>query len=267
MEEHKLLTGMLLAALVVSVAGAFMTLDQLGSSGFTGAATGTGTSTATITADLSISVSNADNTIVAFGSGVVDSTDAYAVLYSEPTEGLTNTDNSSGWAAVNDNLSVQNNGNTDLNITVKSSNKSGIGDGSFVCQGSGLCTIGGGSQTYKDNGTDFAFKVASAEVDATNGQACKSFGYAISQITGGGDVTGALQNNTAAVGNLTNQSWNSFVGTNVEYDACKCLQHEINNDEIAVFFKASVPQDAGVVSGGSSATLTFTSSAADSGDC
>ena len=263
MEEHKLLTGMLLAALVVSVAGAFMTLDSLSQvSGVTGAATGTGTATTTISADATISTS-ADNAI-AFGAGSVWSGSAYAVLYSNNESAVNGDSNISvngTWAIKDpDNITLENQGNTDLNITVQSNVISGTTASSFVCGDNGVCINLGGGAAYQSNGTDFAFRVATSEVDAIQGQSCNRFGNSSSVING------VYDDILPAHGNLTNQSWTSFQTVAEEYIACECFQHESDNDELAFYLKAGIPADAPVQTD-TTATLTFTSTQAEAASC
>ena len=124
MEEHKVLTGMLLVALVVSVVGTVVTVDRLGSVGLTsitGAATGEqhGEGNITIESVLDIALQPGEEAID-FGSGSVNSGEAWA--YIESNGSGTNNAYRGNWSvdAAAETIEVSNIGNVAANITIAS---------------------------------------------------------------------------------------------------------------------------------------------------
>ena len=105
MEEHKLLTGMLLVALVVSVVGTVITVDWLGAVGGVGSLTGAvaagGTGDLNITSDITITLPDSG---IDFGNGVVDAAADFAIANSIAGQDTIN----GTWANITDNITVRN---------------------------------------------------------------------------------------------------------------------------------------------------------------
>ena len=156
MEEHKLLTRMLLVVLVVSIVGTVITVDRLGAIGGVGSLTGAvsagGTGDLNITTDITISL---PDSAIDFGNGVVDAdSDGYARVYSE---GGVNNQNGS-WENITDYILIRNDGNAGLNVTVQSNRRDGNNTtDSFICQNDvGGC--GAGLESIAD-ATAFNYKL------------------------------------------------------------------------------------------------------------
>lgn len=152
MEDRKMLTGMLLVALVVSVIGSIVTVDRLGNLngvGITGAATGEGSGDLNISQDLTITLTDS---AIEFGEGNVDPGSTFAALDSGSGLMIDGT-----WANNTDFIVVRNDGNIGLNVTVQSNKKSGNHPtDSFICQNDvGTC---GGDLYPQANATRYSFK-------------------------------------------------------------------------------------------------------------
>ncbi|MBT4605273.1 hypothetical protein HOC01_06550 [archaeon] len=221
MEEHKLLTGMLLVALVVGIGGTMIAVDHLNglNSGVTGAATGTGTSYTTVAEDITISI---PNSTVDFGSGSVDVGSDWAVLSSSSFRGTHN----GSWANISDNISIQNDGNRDINVTVNASKINGSRGDAIICDPN--CPVGTSNQT---NATMFEFTSDNLELNA-----CSS---------------GAVGQNTA------------FESLEEHYDICTCLQWEDHQDTLGLFLDIGVPSTAAGIT--HSVDFVFTSSSLTQG--
>ena len=204
MEEHKVLTGMLLVALVVSVVGTVVTVDRLGSlnsisgGALTGAASGTGE--LNITTDVTITLIDSS---IDFGSGQVDSSASHAVLDSElgaVTAG--------SWANGTDFIVIRNDGNYGANITVQSNRQAGNHSSiSFICQND----VGGcGGPGYPVAATQFKF-------ESFNGEAGSCVGLAPAT---------------------------DFESAETNYDFCNCLKPGDNNDEAKLSLTIGVPNNA-----------------------
>ena len=223
MEEHKILTGMLLVALVVSVVGTVITVDRLGSvnsaSGLTGAVGGTGD--LNITQDITISL---QDSAIDMGNGKVDPSVGYAMVNSK-----TGVVSDGTWANTSDNITVRNDGNVGVNVTVQSNKQDGNHTtDSFICQSeTGACGVG-----YEVDGEgtalQYAFVPSNKEVGACG--------------------PGTLASSTP----LTKKD--------TDYKFCGCLKSASNEDEVDLSLIVGIPADA---QGQKSSTITFTSIASD----
>ncbi len=227
MEEHKLLTGMLLVALVVFVVGTVVTVDRLGSVGgvgITGAAGGTGD--LNITQDITISL---PDSAIDFGNGKVDPSAGYATVDSaSDTNDGTWANHSAG---NNDNITVRNDGNVGVNLTIQSNKQNGNhSTDSFICQSdAGGCGVG-----YDNGGETNALKY--------------NFG-----------VNHNEANSCTILASVT-----PFTLKDTNYDLCDCLKTGSTQDEVAVFIDVGIPADA---QGQKSSTITITSAAAGGVGC
>ncbi|MAG60789.1 hypothetical protein CL619_03305 [archaeon] len=230
-EEHKVLTGMLLIALVVSVVGTVITLDRLGAvggvnsaNGLTGAAGGTGD--LNITQDITITLPDSG---IDFGNGKVDPSAGYALVSSSANTADGTWKNNTGDA---DNITVRNDGNVGVNITVQSNKQDGNHTtNSFICQSdAGGCGVG-----YDDGGENNALQYAFGAV-----------------------------NNEAGSCTILAVGTTAFTKKDVNYDFCDCLKTGSTQDEAALFLDIGIPADA---QGQKSSTLTFTSTAAGGAGC
>ena len=221
MEEHKILTGMLLIALVVSVVGTVITVDRLGAVrgvGLTGAAGGTGD--LNITQDITITL---PDSAIDFGNGKVDPSAGFAVVDSRNSN--TNTDGS--WANLSDNITIRNDGNVGVNITVQSNKQSGNDTtNSFICQSdAGGCGVG-----YESGGDSPSQALGYSYIMANNeANSCS----------------------TGLIAALT-----EFYKKDTDLDACGCLKSGSGEDEITLSLEIGIPADA---QGQKSSTITFTS--------
>ena len=212
---------MLLIALVVSVVGTVITLDRLGAVGgvgLTGAAGGTGD--LNITSDITITL---PDSAIDFGNGKVDPSVGYATVNSEAgsTSGGT-------WANATDNITVRNDGNVGVNVTVKSNKQDGNHtSNSFICQSdAGGCGVG-----YENGGelTALQYKFQPLNHEASS---C------------GANLAGTT----------------SFSVKDTDYEFCGCLKTASTEDEIALTLNIGIPADA---QGQKSSTITFTSVQSD----
>ncbi len=122
-----------------------------------------------------------------------------------------------------DNITVQNDGNVDLNVTVKTTDLANT-------------FIGG-------TGSQFWFSVRNASTrpgcqNATN-----------------------YNSDVWDPGVYYQRDWLSFGGSNVEYTGCVNLSYADSADQISVFTRLFIPADAPVSGTNQSATLTFTANA------
>ncbi|MAG60512.1 hypothetical protein CL619_01875 [archaeon] len=225
MEEHKVLTGMLLVALVVSVVGTVITVDRLGgvnsANGLTGAAGGTGD--LNITSDITITL---PDSAIDFGNGKVDPSAGFASVSSagDTADGT--------WANLTgnaDNITVRNDGNVGVNITIKSNKQNGNHTtDSFICQSdAGGCGVG-----YESGGEANALM----------------YNYVAANNEAGSCATGLLFGE------------NSFNLKDTDYKLCGCLKTASTEDEVVIALKVGIPADA---QGQKSATITFTSQQSD----
>ncbi len=218
MEEHKLLTGMLLVALVVSVVGTVITADRLSglstsSNTFTGAAIG---GEGNLTIESVVSFTMAD-TLIEFKNGSVAYGYTYAILESNNSNVFQGT-----WDKVNDQMTIENDGTVPANITVGANKQAGIGANSFACDGDqGNCGIGLSGTGNPDQATSFSFKMVDTE--------------------GGCDV-------------FEQVGWKSFAAHSTPYEVCNCLQNSDPKDLISFDLQVGIPEDA---DGVKSSTLTF----------
>tara|TARA_Y100000310_G_C20680473_1_gene815613 strand:- start:2260 stop:2943 length:684 start_codon:yes stop_codon:yes gene_type:complete len=227
MEEHKVMTGMLLVALVVSVVGTVITVDRLGgvnsANGLTGAAGGTGD--LNITQDITISLPDSG---IDFKNGKVDPSAGFATVDSGGNTVDGTWDNRSG--SNGDNITVRNDGNVGVNITVQSNKQNGNhSTNSFICQSdAGGCGVG-----YENGGENNALKY---EFTSANNEpsSCTTLGQ------------------------------RQFSKTLTDYGFCECLKTGSTEDEAVLNLQVGIPADA---QGQKSATITFTSTAAGDGGC
>ena len=223
MEEHKVLTGMLLVALVVSVVGTVITVDRLGSVNSAGGLTGSvgGTGDLNITQDITISLVDKG---INMGNGKVDPGVGYASVNSNigTTTGGT-------WANSTDEITVRNDGNVGVNVTVQSNKQNGNhSTNSFICQSDdGGCGVG-----YDVDGEETAlqydFKPVNSEADSC----------------AGGFLAGQTE----------------FTLKDTDYEFCGCMKSASGEDEIDLTLAIGITADA---QGQKSSTITFTSIASD----
>ncbi|MBT4447053.1 hypothetical protein HOA92_01290 [archaeon] len=227
MEEHKLLTGMLLVALVVSIVGTVITVDRLGALGggtdssFTGAITGS--ANLTITVDTTISLPSSEVTL---GSGNVAANASFATI--DTSLPLSVDDGT--WANQSYNITVRNDGNVKVNVTIQSNVTRGNGTGivpdswSFACSGTTENTCGLGFNNESGEELEFAYKGADNE-----GNSCNP--------------------------NHLSTEYQSFNNSLVEYPLCGCLDYASQVDEVLTYLKIGIPGD---TTGLKEATITFT---------
>jgi hypothetical protein len=226
MEEHKVLTGMLLVALVVSVVGTVITVDRLGAlggaSGLTGAVAGSGD--INITSDITITLTDSS---IDFGNGKVDPTAGFAVVNSQAGQDTTD----GTWANITDALVVRNDGNVGVNVTIQSSRSNGNHTTiSFACEND----VGGCGVGYESGGEANALQ----------------FNYVPSQAEASSCIASLLKGETA------------FTSAATDYEVCGCLRSAADEDTVKVDLIIGIPADA---QGQKSSTLTFTSVESDVG--
>lgn len=233
MEEHKVLTGMLLVALVVSVVGTVITVDRLGAlggvSGLTGAAT-TGDQYGNLTISEVVAIKTTGD--IDFGTGEFDVGEDYQFMssYAESTENdnSENTTFPSVESIPTNRTKVENQGNVGINVTVSSTKIYGTGGNSFLCAGdAGPCGLG---HSDSDPEVDFAFIALDEGSDSCNETAQRT----------------------------------SFAET-VPYQVCDCLTAETGLNSMHVYLEMGLTRDA---AGQKTSTLTYTATKADgSGVC
>ncbi|MAG60829.1 hypothetical protein CL619_03510 [archaeon] len=215
-DEHKLITTLILVSLVFSVIGTITMFDTLlGDNGFeramvfgisnffpstlTGGVGGTGD--LNITQDITITLPDSS---VNFGNGQVFPASSYAYLDSMGGRGNTG----GTWPNLSDNITVRNDGNVGLNITISSNKLTGGGVGSFMCDYDiGGCGVGLGNLS---SGLIFAFE--------------------------------GSQNEAGSCDNGLSGTQKFLVAD--EYQLCGCLKSASTEDEVAITFIVGIPSDA-----------------------
>ena len=122
--SNKTIVALLAVALVVTVVGTVVSVSKLSTLGgqysfITGAAT-SGTGTGSLTTDRIVGITMDDNT-VDFGTGHVNVGQTQATVWSDGAADGEWTQTSGG--GENNNMSIQNNGNTDVNLTMNATDK------------------------------------------------------------------------------------------------------------------------------------------------
>ena len=175
-----------------------------------------------ITQDITITL---PDSAIDFGNGKVDPSAGYAVVDSlaQTTDGT--------WAnhtASSDNITVRNDGNVGVNVTVKSNKQDGNHtSNSFICQSdAGGCGVG-----YDNGGELTALQYVFKPLNHESGSC-------------GANLAGST----------------SFSLKDNDYEFCGCLKTGSTEDELALTLKVGIPADA---QGQKSSTLTFTSAASD----
>ena len=240
MEEHKVLTGMLLVALVVSVVGTVVTVDRLGDLSvnkftLTGAATGDGQGNITIDQTVSIDLVHA---VINFGSGEVNST--FALLQTNGT-GLVSGGN---WSINNDEFFIENDGTAKVNITLVSTKASGNDQTSGANAESYICGTGTETQcSENDNTGDVGTATSFAYLGTDDG----------TMGTGESSEPGSC-----VTWDVTEGDFNEIALNSTQYKLCGCMNSDDSNNAIAVDLEVGVPKDA--PAGLKTATITFTGS-------
>ncbi|MCA9477866.1 MAG: hypothetical protein KC535_01835 [Nanoarchaeota archaeon] len=115
---NKTLGLLLIAAIVVSLGGTFVSLNKLGGVSTTGYATNNETGTVTLAVGTALSIVTVGNTDIAFGTCTPDTASAITVDSSLNSAGVNNTLCDGTFP---DNITIENDGNVDANVTVRSS--------------------------------------------------------------------------------------------------------------------------------------------------
>ena len=152
--SNKTLTLLLVATIVISLGGTLISLTKLGK-GITGLATDSGQVNVTIYEDITISMISST---INFGSGVVSSGSDSATL-----DSATGSTTNGNWSFSSQNLTFQNDGNVDINVTVAS----GKNSSDYLCSGDSDCDQAGAA-TYK-------FKTIAGHNCGTNQSSYTSF--------------------------------------------------------------------------------------------
>ena len=152
--------------------GTVITVDQLGrlsttSKTITGAVGGTGN--LTITQDTTITMADS---LIEFGAGTVNAASSYALLQSNNSAAF-----QGSWSAVDDQMTIVNDGNVGTNITVQSNRKSGKSSPfSFICTGDiGECGSGIVTTSIPGGALSFAFMGSNNEGSSCGGTLASSF--------------------------------------------------------------------------------------------
>ncbi|MBI2138203.1 hypothetical protein HYU13_01315 [Candidatus Woesearchaeota archaeon] len=224
---------LLLSAIVVSLVSTVSTVFKVNQfmlpfQGISGmATTTTGMVNITVASVVSISITDA---IVDFGSCSPNGTIGANV---------SSNDTSTSWGApgvctvggdpptTNDNISVMNDGNDDINLTVQSNKLAS----SFI----------GGTGPRLD---------FSVRDDPVRG-GCQNL--SVADLTGGGSFVSYDSNRTGY-----QHEWINLSLVNTEYIACQNFTFINTNDTINVFFRLYLPPDAPVNASEQTATITFT---------
>lgn len=213
--SNKTLTFLLVAAIVVSIGATVISFSRM--SQLIPRTTGMG-STGLVNVSIAQTASvNVIDTQIQFGSCAPTATYGCNV-----SSNSTSADCSCEGGTWPDNITVQNDGNVDLNLTVKTTDLAAT----FIA--------GTAPQFW------FSVRNGSSRPGCRN-----STTYA-----------GTDYNN-----NFFQYNWFSFETSNMEYTACVNLSYPDTNDQIAVFTKLFLPSDAPISTANRSATLTFTANA------
>ncbi|MBI4148680.1 hypothetical protein HY490_05290 [Candidatus Woesearchaeota archaeon] len=232
--SNKTLAGLLVIAIVVSLAGTFVSLDKLGRLRLglfsTGLVVNTpvtaGTASVTIEEEATANLSDAT---VTFSQGVVAAPSPYAYL---DTNG-----NNTNWngSTTQDSMEVVNDGNVHLNITVKASKNASA----FICEGENhLVNCGrNNSAKFKPN---FSFWADQNESDGSKGDP---------------DSCGAPPDVSGTFFKGGNKSNPREFATNTEMVACENLSPTSGFDRFVLEFAINIPDDA---QGTKNNTITIT---------
>lgn len=219
--SNKTLVFLLIAVIVVSVGGTIISLNrvnQLMQGGITGmAGSGTGMVNVTIIAVSSITLIDSQ---IDFGSCSPNASTGANVSSNDSSEwGAPGVCAAASYSAP-DNITVQNDGNKNVNVTVKTN---------VVAS-----TLIGG--------TDPAFYFITRNASTRPG----CFNYTGGSTSSGFDGTMGMQ-----------WVWKDFAAANTEYLACDNLTYGDSNDQFSLFALLDLPPDTPVRTG-QNATLTFT---------
>lgn len=234
--SNKALAGLLVVAIVVSLAGTVVSLDKLGRLRLGLFATGLAVNTPVTAGTASVTIeqeatANLSDATVTFDQGVVVAASPYAYL---DTNG-----NNTNWngSATQDAMEVVNDGNVNLNITVKASKNSTA----FICEGENFL-IDCGRNTTQKFVPNFSFW---ADLNESNGSLGDpdSCGGASFQGTG----------SFFKGGNRTNPR--EFTNSTNEYVACENLSPSAGIDRFVIEFAINIPDDA---QGTKNNTITIT---------
>ena len=228
--SNKTLAGLLVIAIVVSLAGTFVSLDKLGRLRLGLFATGLAVNTPVTQGTASVTIeqeatANLSDATVTFSQGIVAAPSPYAFL---DTNG--NTTNWNG-SATQDGMEVVNDGNVNLNVTVKASKNSS----EFLCEGENFLVSCGRNTTAKFR-PNFTFWADANESDGSSGDpdACTGF------LKGSRGDGGRLELNAS------------------EKLACENLSPTSGFDRFVLEFGINIPDDA---HGTKNNTITITASA------
>lgn len=213
--SNRALAMFLLAAIAVSLVGTVISLNRLDSVKLTGLAqSDVGTVQLEVLAGASITTQ--DNNAIDFGQCNLGS----GVPVTINSEDLVNTSTSCGTFNA-DNISVRNNGNIDLNVTI---NTTGCGDAH--------CT---GTDIFVDSDSDSS-----------------AFAY---KIVNGGGITGYAGGCTTSGGFPWQENYTNFTTVSQRWLACSNLTKGPTANSFVTHFQLVVPSDA--TPGSDSVTLTY----------
>ncbi len=220
--SNKTLTLLLLAAIIVSVTGTIMSINRINrllQVPVVGMASssGTGMVNVTIAAQTSITATDA---IIQFGS--CSPTTNYGCNVSSNVSSAECSCTGGNWP---DNLTIKNDGNRDVNVTVQTGSLAS----SFI----------GGTTPY---GAEMYFSTR----NASDNRGCYN-------ITGQGHTYPAAFDGTRGM----QWGWSNFSAADTEYLACANLTYGSNTNSFSLFARLFLPANA-PAGGNRSATLTFT---------
>lgn len=117
--SNRTLGLLLVAAIVISIGGTFISLNKLDAVSTTGFATNNETGTVSLDVSPELSITTADDATIDFGTCTLDPTQGYSEFDSNLTSGgLNNSDCTLG--TFPDYIVLRNNGNVEANVTVRS---------------------------------------------------------------------------------------------------------------------------------------------------
>jgi hypothetical protein len=206
--SNKALAVLLLAAMVISLGGTIISLNRMSSVQTVGYAS---SAVGQIQLDIgnSVSITTVDNNAIDFGSCTPIS--GAGIVANVTSDLLENTTTVCPGFTTLDNISVRNDGNTNVSVTLQAS-KCAPGSGNSSC-------------TF---------------MNSTSGGAL----FMYKTVTGGGlGNSGALNFSNGCLVGMIN-AYTSFTGTHSGLAGCGKLMYGLNNNSFVTHFKIGVPSDA-----------------------
>ncbi len=187
--SNRTLGLLLVAVIVISIGGTFISLNRLDGISTTGFATNNETGTVTLNVKEELSITTTDDDVIDFGTCTLNATVGYSNFQSNSTSAQFNsngncTGGTDSFPGSADSITIRNNGNEDANISVR-----------INTTGANLFTVGGSPSAtsnlqYKTesastgcSGGDLQATFATFSTEDTDYNACEDLDYGVGTNT------------------------------------------------------------------------------------